>query len=256
MRALRVAEGRARAYRHVWKGTAVTSFFTPVAFLVALGLGLGTLVDAGDAGRALAGGTYLAFLAPGLLAATTMQTAANECAWPVMAGLKWHRTYDALIATPIAVRDLVIGHLLWTAVRLLMVAAAFAVVMAAFGVSGAGGSALAVAPAVLTGIAFAPAVLAFAAVQDDADGLAALFRFGITPLFLFSGAFFPVSQLPGWLQPVAFATPLWHGVELTRAAVLATVPALAPGWHMAYLAVWAAVGTVVAIRLLGRRLIR
>jgi lipooligosaccharide transport system permease protein len=159
--ALRVVEGYARAYRRTWKGTAATTFVSPVLFLAAMGLGLGALVDRGQA--AVPAESYLAFLAPGLLAATAMQTAATDTTWPVMAGIKWLKTYHAALATPVSTRDLVAGHLGWVLVRLTFASIVFAAVMLVFGVSSPPRAALAVVPAMLTGLAFGSLITAFTA---------------------------------------------------------------------------------------------
>ena len=254
--ALRVLESHALAYRRVWTGSIFSTFANPVMFLLAMGLGLGTLVDRGPVAQSLPGGTYLQFLAPGLLAAAAMQVAAFECTWPVMAGLKWRKTYHAALATPIRARDLVYGQLAWVTVRLLLTTAAFVAVMAVFGAARLPGGVAAVAPAVLTGVAFAAPITAFAAWLENEYGLSSLFRFGIVPMFLFSGTFFPVSQLPGWLQPVAVFTPLWHGVELSRALALGTSAAWPAALHVGYLALWVLAGTVAAVRAFERRLVR
>jgi lipooligosaccharide transport system permease protein len=251
--ALRVLEGHARKYRRTWLGSVVTTFLNPVLFLLAMGVGLGTLVDRGGA---FGGVGYLEFLAPGLLAATAMQTAAGDSAFPVRASIKWVKTYHAALATPVRARDLVVGHLCWVALRLALAATVFALVMTAFGATRPAGGALAVLPAVLTGMAFAPLVTAIAASGSSDYGLSSLFRFGIVPLFLFSGTFFPISQLPALLQPVAVATPLWHGVELTRAAALGSTPAWPPFGHVAYLVAWLLAGAVVAVRVFERKLVR
>src|SRR2546425_2400343 len=132
--ALRSLEYWAYRYKRTWRGSIVSSVLQPVLFLAAMGLGLGSLVNRGGAGRAHLGGvTYLVFLAPALLAAAAMQTAAMEASWPVMAAVKWLKTYDAMLATPLRVRDVLVGHLTWIAMRVAMTCAVFLVVMAAFG---------------------------------------------------------------------------------------------------------------------------
>jgi len=242
--ALRVFEARARAFAPHWRTATAAAVLIPLAFLAAMGLGLGTLVDRGDAD--LAGGSYLAYLAPGLLAATAMQTGVGESSWPVRLGVKWQKTYLATLATPVSTGDLVLGQLLWVALRLLVVALALAAGMVAFGATGVAGAARAVAPAVLTGMAFAAPMAAWAVLMAKDTTIVAIIRFGVTPLFLFSGAFFPVSQLPRTLEALAVVTPLWHGVELTRSAALSVPPTLPAVLHVAYLAAWVLVGTLVA----------
>ena len=240
----RVVETNASAYRRVWKGSVITSFATPVLFLLAMGMGMGTLVD--DSGG-VAGVSYLAFLAPGLLAATGMQVAATESAWRVHGAIKWQKTYHAALATPVGTGDLASGHLIWVGVRVFLAAAVFALVMVLFDAATPAGAALAVIPTVLTGLAFAGPITAFSASLDNDYYLAGLFRFGIVPMFLFSGTFFPVTQLPAWSMPVAFATPLWHGVQLARASSLGIDPYFPVAVHLAYLLVWVVGGWALAL---------
>lgn len=253
--AIRFLEGELRTYRKQWRASVITTFVNPILFLAAMGLGVGSLVDRGSGAEVLEGLAYVTYLAPGLLAATMMQIGTGDAAWPVMAGIKWVRSYEAAMATPVGVGSILTGHLGYIALRLLFATAAYALVMVVLASVTVGGALASVAPAVLTGMAFAAPVIAFTSRLDGAEGLSSLFRFGIVPLYLFSGTFFPVSQLPGWLQPVAYATPLWHGVELTRAAALGiatTIPAVV---NVAYLAMWIGAGTVLARQALGRRLV-
>ncbi|MBT8207086.1 MAG: ABC transporter permease, partial [Acidimicrobiia bacterium] len=162
--------------------------------------------------------------------------------------------YHAALASPVSVRDLVLGHLAWIVARLFLTAGAFAVVMVLFGASTISEALLAIPPAVLTGLAFGAAITAFTVRQKSEQRLTSLFRFGIVPLFLFSGTFFPIDQLPGFMQPVAIATPLWHGVELTRGAALGIATELPWFVHVGYLTVMAAVGTRMSITGFDKRL--
>ena len=253
---LRVFEASAAAYRRTYRGSLITTFLNPVLYLAALGAGLGSLVDAGTGAAPLPGVGYLAFLAPGLLAAAAAQTGAGDASYPVMAGLKWRRTYHAVLATPVGIADLVAGLLGWVLVRVTMTAVVFAAVMTAFGAAPLPRALLACLPAILTGIAVGAAVCAFTASLDSEYGLAYLFRFGIIPMFLFSGTFFAITQLPGWVQPLARLTPLWHGVELSRAVALDTAPAWPAAVHVAYLVAWLGVGVALAVRNFRRRLER
>jgi lipooligosaccharide transport system permease protein len=249
----RVLEANARVYRRTWRGSVMSTFLNPVLFLLAMGIGLGKLVDEGDSSLAV---DYLKFLAPGLLASTAMTTAAGDSAFPVMAGIKWRKSYEAILATPIGIRDLVSGHLGWIAIRLTFVTLVYAGVMAAFGATTVLEGLLAVPPAVLTGLAFAAVITAYTARLQDEQGLSSLFRWGITPLFLFSGTFFPIDQLAGWMHPIAYATPLFHGVELCRAISL-DLPAHVDPWiSVAYLVTMLVLGWVVATRFMHKRLVK
>ena len=249
---LRVVEREARVWRLLWRGSVFSSFVNPMLFLGAIGLGLGGLVDdrTGDVG----GVRYLAFVAPGLLAAGAMQAAAGEALWPVMAGIKWVRFFQAMVATPVSAADVYGGLVVWTALRTAMSASAFLAVAALVGAVPSPWGLAAVPAAMLCAVAFAAPLAAFTATQQTDVLFPVILRVGIVPLFLFSGTFFPVHQLPGWLEPLAAVSPLWHGVELCRAAttgVLDAGPALA---HVAVLAGFVLVGWRWGTRTFARRL--
>jgi lipooligosaccharide transport system permease protein len=240
-------------YRRTWRGSAYSSFLNPLLYLGSIGLGLGTLVN--KHGTAPLGGiSYMAFLAPGLLAATAMQTAIGESTYPVLGSVKWRPTYRAAVSSPLRPQDLLHGHLLFTTMRLAMNCVAFMVIMAAFGAVESPWAVLALPAAVLTGLAFATPVEAWAISLTKDSPFAYLFRFGLIPLFLFSGTFFPVSQLPVWARPVAYATPLWHGVALSRSLSLGRIPVLESLGHTVYLVALALAGLYAGHRTYRRRL--
>lgn len=240
-------------YKRTWRGSIVSTVLFPVLFLASMGLGLGSLVDS-SASRGVDGLPYLVFLAPGLLAATAMQTGVGESTYPVAGSIKWVRTYHAMLATPIGVLEVLFGHLFYIALRVLLGSAVFLGVMALFGAVRSPLALLVLPAAVLTGMAFSTPVVAFAGSTDSDAGFAAIQRFVVTPLFLFGGVFFPVAQLPLVLELVAYATPLWHGVALCRGLALGT--ATTPGLllHVVYLLVWIAGGTWLAAISFRRRL--
>ena len=253
----RVFEHRWLQYRRTFRSTLFTSFLSPVLFLTAMGLGLGSYVS-GSAIDDIGGVPYLVFLAPGLLAATAMQAASFEATFPIMGGLVWNRIYHAMYATPISPREIALGNLAWIAARLTLISSVFTLVIVLFGAAKSPLIVLAIPAAVLTGMAFAAPIAAFSATQKTPDRFAAIFRFGITPLFLFSGTFFPLDSLPEALRPLAWVTPLYHGSALTRGLSLGTSfddPVLAL-IHVLILAACVAVGTWAMIRTVERRLVR
>ena len=250
--AVRMVQRNALVYRHVWRGSVFSSFLQPTLFLLAMGLGLGAMVDAGSA-RLPHGATYAEFLAPGLLAAAAMQVAGFESTYPVLGKMVWFRNYEAITATPMRVSDLVLGELAWMALRLTAIATAFVLVMAGFGIPRSPLVILAIPAAVLTGLAFSAPIMAYAATLKSSNTFNVLFRFVITPLFLFSGVFFPVSRLPEPLAGAAWLTPLFHGVELVRGLALDAVPQAWP-FHIAFLAAFVAAGIASAQRTFRRRL--
>lgn len=232
------------SYKRTWRGTVFSGFLSPLFFLAAMGFGLSTLIDTGD--QTALGVPYLAFIAPGVLVATAMQTAVGESTWPVMGSIKWQRQYHAMLATPLGVTDVLVGHLAFVAFRVTVTSAVFLVVAGALGALQSWWAVVALPVAVLCGMAFATPVFAFAAKTESDSGFNVLFRFVVMPLFLFSGTFFPVSQLPAALQPVAWVTPLWHGVEASRSLSLGDATLLGVGGHAAYLLVWVLGGLAVA----------
>jgi lipooligosaccharide transport system permease protein len=244
-------------YRRTWKGTAVSSFLMPVLYLVAMGVGLGGFIDGPAARQSLGGVSYLQFVAPGLLAATAMQTAMGESTYPVYGNFKWTKVYLSMVASPLDVASVLLGHLTYVAFRLVVTCAVFVVVLAAFGlVPGVGAGLLALLVAVLVGMAHATAVFAFSATIDKDAGFAVLFRLGMIPMFLFSGAFFPVSQLPQVFEWLAYVMPLYHGVELSRMLLTGESVLGVAALHVAYLLAWLVVGGLLARRRFARRLVR
>ena len=253
-RTLRSFEHQALLYRRTWRGSILDSFFAPVLFLLAMGVGLGGYVDRSTGG--IGGVSYLVWLAPGLMAANLMQTASSEATFPIMGGFVWTKRFLAMHATPLGPDDIAFGHLLWVTVRLTLVGVIFVAVMLAFGVVRSPWIVAAIPAATLTGLAFNAPIAAYAATRKTMTSFNYVFRFGITPLFLFSGTFFPVEQLPSFIQPIAWVTPLYHGVALTRSLALGLVPA-DPGAalvHTAVLLAYAGAGTVAMVLAFRRRL--
>lgn len=232
---VRVVEQQVKVFRRFWRGSAFFYLLNPLLFLAAMGFGLGGLVQRHTA--EVGGVSYLAFVAPGLLASSAMLGATAESLWPVMAGTKWVRTYHAMVATPIGPGDVYIGVVWWQTIRATLGSAAFLAVAALLDAVPSALGVFAIPAATLCAAAFAAPLTAFSATQETDARFPVIMRLGVMPLFLFSGTFFPVSQLPGWLQSLCWLSPLWHGVELCRGATtgsadLALVPA-----HIAALAV-------------------
>lgn len=252
-RFLRVTEYRATLYGRTWRGSVLNSFANPVLYLLAMGIGVGRLVDANDP-ASLAGVGYVSFLAPGLLAATAMNVGVSEATYPVLASVKWFPTAFGQIATPVKPRDLALGNLAWIAVRIVWAAVVFVAVMAVFGAADSAWVLAGVPASLLTGMAFACPLMAWSITLDADHAFPALLRFVIMPMFLFSGTFFPVDQLPAVVRPIAWVTPLWHGVALCRSLALGDAVLWEALGHAAVLAVIATAGTAVAMRNYRRRL--
>jgi lipooligosaccharide transport system permease protein len=248
--ALAVLEYHLVGYRRVWRGTVFSSFVMPVLFFLGMGLAVGSYVDR-------SGGLdvpYLQFIAPGLLALTGLQIAMMESGYPVLGSFKWHKIYLGMASAPPRVVDMVTGQLGYIALRILVAAVAFLLVMLPFGAVASAWVVVTPVVAVLVGLSVATPMFAYSATIRSDNMLAIIFRFGMLPMMLFSGTFFPVSQLPSVLQPLAYATPLWHGVEMCRSAVLGTGTPWPLPLHVGYLLLWAAVGFALAQARFRRRL--
>ncbi len=225
----------------------------PLFYLGAMGFGLGSLVDRHGT-ASLGGVSYLAFVAPAILASSAMSTAMSEASYPVFGSVKWNKLYIAAQASPLRPADIFRGHLMFMTMRIAMNAAVFTAFMWAFGAARSAWVVLAWPAAVLTGLAFAAPIAAWAVTVTMENSFAYLFRFAMMPLMLFSGTFFPVSQLPGWLRLLAYATPLWHGVALCRALSLGQADWPGALGNVAYLAALAAFGIWAGARTYRRRL--
>lgn len=255
MLALRLTEYYVILYKRTWRGSVISSFLLPLLYLSAMGVGLGSFVDSTSHSNALGGLSYLVFIAPGLLATTAMQTAVGEATYPVMGGFKWDRTYYSMSASPLRPGDILLAHLAFVAFRILTTCAVFLVVLAAFGaLTTWWGAVTALVVSVLLGMAHAAPLFALSARLPDPSAFALVFRLGIMPMFLFSGAFFPISRLPAGVAWLAYLTPIWHGVDLSRMLTLDTVHWLPALGHVAYLLGWLGAGYYLALRAFTGRL--
>jgi lipooligosaccharide transport system permease protein len=250
--ALRVVEHQARIFRRFWRSSVFAYVLSPVMFLAAIGFGLGGMIDQNT--TTVGGLSYLDFVAPGLMAAAAMQGAAADSLWPVMAGMKWIRVFHAMVATPVGPRDVYTGTVAWTTVRAGLGATVFLIVAAVLGAVPSAWGVVAIPAAALCAAAFAALLTAFSATQETDLRFPVIMRLAILPLFLVSGTFFPISQLPGWLQPLAWLSPLWHGVVLCRDATTGSLEAGNVVVHVAILVACVAAGWVWGTRTFARRL--
>ncbi|WP_051704245.1 ABC transporter permease [Glycomyces sp. NRRL B-16210] len=239
-------------YRHVWHGTAFTSMLLPILYMVSVGIGVGSYIDPASLG----GLEYAAFIAPGLICSVAVMMLGNDMVFPVFGGYQdWGGAYLAQRATPLRPLDILNGHLAYAVLfRPLTNCTIVVIVLAFFGVYSSAWAALAIVAAVLTSAALAPWLHFWASsIKNDAN-LNMIFRFAVMPISLFSGVFFPADQMPGFLQPLVWISPLWHGTELARAATADVAPALPPLAHIAYLVLLAVAGWFAARRVIQRRL--
>jgi lipooligosaccharide transport system permease protein len=251
----RLVDYWATVYLRTWKGSVVSSFLVPLLYILAMGVLLGGFIK-GDPSKLEGATSYLAFVAPGMVAAQAMTTVFGEVTYPVMGMIKWQRIYYSMIATPLTVGDIVFAQLGFVMFRVATVCAVFLAVMSPFGVFASWwGVLVAFFVQLLIGLAFATPIFALTAAMKDESAFSLVFRLGMIPLFLFSGAFFPITNLSVVMEWFARLTPLWHGVDLTRMLVLGTVEVSMAVVHVVYLGVLAAAGWWLTVRNLQRRLV-
>ncbi len=247
---LAVLEYNLVSYRRTWRGSALSSFVLPVLFVLAFGVSLGSMVNTTALGE-----SYLSYFAPGMIVSTAMQIGFGEATYPVMAKFKWVRTYHSMYAAPVSVGAIIAGDMIYVVLRVASSTAVFLGVTAAFGAVHSWWALTVPLISALVGIVFAAPTYALAATAEDANVFAYLQRFAIIPISLFSGVFYPVSYLPPGLRPIAYASPLWHGAQLCRAATHADHGSLgAIALHTGYLLLWAGVAMVFVVRAFRRRL--
>jgi lipooligosaccharide transport system permease protein len=239
----------ARVFSKLWKGALLPTFLDPFFYLLALGFGLGTYIAHG-----INGVPYKEFVAPGLIASAAMWSSAFETTYNVYFRMNELRLYDNVLSTPVEPQDLVAGDIAWAASRATIYGIVVLIVVAAVGLVSSPWAILIPPFVLLGGLCFSVIGYTFTSLIPKIDLYSYFFTLGITPMFLFSGIFFPFNQLPGWVEVVAWLTPLYHLVEITRG--LATGPdALQILIHTAWLAVVTAILFAVPVRALRARLV-
>ena len=251
-----VAEHRFRVMRSYAQTVLFTAVGSPFVYLYAMGVGLAGLVDGNLGDDAVTGVSYLAFLAPALLASSAIAVATEEFTYPIMLGFRWNPTFFGMNASSIQPGQIINGLVISVAARMLVTCTIFYVFMLVFGAVPDGFGFVAVPVALLTGLAFGVLVMAYTAtLKDDTGQLAMVERFVVLPMTLFSGTFFPLDVLPPYLQWIGWISPLWHGTELSRVFAYGLPE---PIWlslvHVLYLAALLAIGWIWARRLATRRL--
>ncbi|WP_309080464.1 ABC transporter permease [Zhihengliuella sp.] len=250
------AEHELRAMRSYLSVIVAYSIGHPLLYLVAMGIGLASLVDANGGGD-FGGVDYLVFIVPALLASGAFLAASGEFAWPVMDGFKWHRLYYGPLVTPLQPWQIAAGHTLAVSIRLLSQSLVYYLIVAAFGAVPSGFGILSVLTATLAGLALGTPLMAYAAtIKEEKAQFVMIQRFLVMPLMLFSGTFFPLTNLPLFLQWVGWLSPLWHATEIGRVASYGYAE---PLWlsfvHVLYLVALAAGGLALSFRTYRRRLV-
>jgi lipooligosaccharide transport system permease protein len=252
---IRVVGWHLATFRRLWKANVLSTFIQPMLYLLGLGVGVGSLVDRHSSNAsALGTSSYVAYVAPGMLITVAMSLGANESLWPIMGNLKWQRGYHGIAATPLEARDIVLGHALWIAVRSAIAATCVAIALACFPQTRAWGLLPSVLVSMTIGVAFAMPIMAYSIVAKEDSRFAAVNRFFVIPLFLFGGAFYPISKLPIAVQWFARFAPLWHGVVVARSFTSGHAELAGTVGHISYVAAWIVAGCVVAVHNLRKKL--
>ena len=246
--ALAVWRRNGRVFMKLWKGVLWPQFLDPLFYLVALGFGLGTYI------ATIEGIPYEDFIGPGLIASAAMWVASFETTYNVYLRMNETRLYDNVLATPVEVQDLVAGDLAWSSTRAALYGTSFLIIVTAFGLVSSPWAIAIPLFVVIGGLCFSVIGYTFTALIPKIDLYSYFFTLGITPMFLFSGIFFPFDRLPDWAEAVAWFTPLYHLVEITRG--LATGPEL---WSVvgnsAWLLVVSALLFTIPVRALRAKLV-
>ncbi|MDP9067449.1 MAG: ABC transporter permease [Actinomycetota bacterium] len=250
-RALKLVQRNVLAYKRYWIAL-VSGFFEPLFYLVAVGFGVGRYVESVP----YAGGhlDYASFLAPGMLAASTLNGAIFDGFFGPFFKLNWMKTYDGIITTPISIADIALGEILWALIRGTIYGAGFLAVMAALGLIHSPWALLALPAVMLSGGALSAGAMVLTGMTKEISSIEKVMTLVVFPLFLFSGTFFPVSLYPAYLRPIVQATPLYHSASLLRALTTGEVGVVTL-WHVAYLLALLLVAGAVATRLMRRRLV-
>lgn len=215
--ALFVTEARLRTMlKWVWLIISI-SIANPVLYLVSIGLGVGAYIDKNTGGMGVDGVSYITFLAPALLATAAIQGAIDESVFPTLEGFKWNKIFFSMNSTPLSGNHIAMGVFFTSLVRVIFTAVMYWLVMLAFGVLESPRSWLAIFTAVMAGAAFGAMMQALAGLLENENiFFTVLNRFVIMPLFLFSGTFYPLTNMPIYLQWIGWISPLWHATELGR----------------------------------------
>lgn len=250
-RAAKLVRRNTIVYKHTWF-VIFTGFFEPIFYLGAVGFGVGRAIGTVPWGDGEI--PYAAFLAPGMIAASTLNGAITDGFFNPFFKLNFSKTYDGIIATPMNVPDIAIGEVLWALMRGSIYALGFLVVMLAMGLIRSGWAVFALPAAMLSAGALSAGAMILTSIAKQISAFDKVQNLIVFPMFLFSGTFFPVSQYPEFLRPVVMATPLYHSANLLRSL---TTGVLGVGvlWNIVYLVALFLIANAIAIRLIRRKLI-
>jgi lipooligosaccharide transport system permease protein len=253
-----VAEYRIRQMSK-WLGAIISvSFGNPIIYLLAIGIGVGSLVDSNTGGNGIYGVSYITFLAPALLATAAIQAAMDETSFPTLEGFLWNKSFYGMNSTQLTAGQIVDGIMIAAFVRAFLTSAAYLVVLWVFGAVTLAAMPLLFLVASFAGMSFGALMLAATSfVKEDEGFFAIVARFIVAPMFLFSGTFYPLEQMPVFLQWIGWISPLWHSTNFARSISFGLE---VPGWlmivHAAFLVISLVLGMIIARRQFASRLLK
>jgi lipooligosaccharide transport system permease protein len=247
-KAFRVWQRHFKVYTKLYKSSIVFNFIEPILYLVALGFGLGAFV------KEVNGVPYMKFIAPGLIASSSMFATASECTYGTYIRMTYQKTFDAILSTPINIDDLVAGEMLWGITKSIFYGTAITIVLSIFGLIDSPMIILAVPVLFISGLIFAETAVIAAAIVPGIDSFSYFFTLLLTPSFLFSGIFFPLDSLPPLVTKIAFFTPLYHLVNICRSFASGSLGAVV--WDITWIAAVAAILLPYPFRFMRKRIIK
>ena len=247
-KAFRVWQRNFTVYTKLYKSSIAFNFVEPILYLVALGFGLGGFV------KEINGMPYINFIAPGLIASSSMFATASECTYGTYIRMTYQKTFDAILATPVNIDDLVAGELMWGATKSVFYGSIITLVISFFGLIDSAVIILIVPVLFLSGLIFAETAVIATAIVPGIDSFSYFFTILLTPSFLFSGIFFPLDTLPAIVTKIAFFTPLYHLVNICRTFSSGSV--YAARWDVIWILVVATLLAPYPFRLMRKRMIK
>jgi len=247
-RALRVWQRHFKVYTKLYRSSIALNFVEPVMYLAAMGLGLGAYVGS------IRGVPYINYIAPGIVASSSMFAAVYECTYGTYVRMVYQKTFDAILATPVNVDDLIAGEMIWGATKSVIYGVIIMIVIAAFGLVDSAVLVAAIPVLFISGVIFAEISLIFVAIVPGIDSFNYFYTILMTPMFLFSGIFFPVDTMPEVVAKIAFFTPLYHLVNVCRSFSSGGV--MAARWDLLWLVAVAAFMAPYTFRLMRKRLVK
>jgi len=247
-RAFRVWQRNFTVYTKLYKSSLALNFVEPILYLAALGLGLGAFV------QQINGVPYIQFIAPGIIASSSMFAAIYECTYGTYVRMTYQKTFDAILATPVSIDDLIAGELMWGATKSLLYGTIIIIVISLFGLVDSPLIILVIPVLFITGLIFAEISVIFTALVPGIDSFNYFYTLFMTPMFLFSGIFFPLDNLSPIVSKIAFFTPLYHLVNICRG--LASGQLALCIWDTVWIVAVVVLLAPYAFRLMRRRVIK